>query len=293
MYNTNFCFSLIIDHNYAGQRKRIRRIFNWHTKEYIALPLPLIDHTYFSNVVVGMIVDTSVWPYAFKVIESSGIDTMIYDSTTYSWTYQLPPMGPNSPYYRRYGSANVASCKGVAFMVDYVDQIVLYDTKKDKWDLIKGPQYRLKKELCGIGSWNDRIFSSTYCMSENAMTIEIQELVDMAEPEWKEFAAMPGEMCSWLKDGVKNKLNLKIDMSFCSENLLIWAWDVYSTAFNSGLKRHVLCNLAHKTWVKLELPLLPLTDPGPGSWMMKSKLEEDEVMEEGMGTDKGKGKAHS
>ncbi len=171
------------------------------------------------------------------------------------------------------------------FIVDYNDQIVLYDIEKDKWDRVQGPTER-GSDLCGIGSWNDCVFASIHTISRTCLTCE---LVGMDNPEWKTLDAMPTQMYSWLIDGAEDYNGFRIEVSYCSKNLLIW------DLFNSSAKRFVLGNLAHKTWEKLELPRLPLTmdlqmnlEPWNPSMHLTLDMFNDGFKDKGKGKDKDK-----
>lgn len=239
-------------YGYAVGDSQIRRVFNLHTRVWITLP-PTAEETFNWHPFAGMIVDTSVRPYTFKVIQGSDdMGTQIYDSRSHTWATK-----PSRQYGMSPGGAMVAYCKGVVFIRCELDEIVIYDTEEDKWDGINGPPDGDSDDwIRGVGAWDDRIFHPS--VDPKQKVIRVWELADIAKQEWKEFDTMPGDLYSWLfyenSDPEVDYRDIQIRVSYCSEKLLIYGWYINDQDYFAKSDRFVLYNLASKAWEKLELP---------------------------------------
>jgi hypothetical protein len=149
-----------------------------------------------------------------------------------------------------------------------LDEIVIYDTEKDKWDGINPPEFGDSDDfLRGIGAWQSRVFTPS--VDPNQRVIRVWELVRPAEQQesWVEIDCMPGELYSWLfyenSDPPVDVRDLQILASYCDEHILVYAWVMDDEEYGARGDRFVLFNLATRTWQKLELPFGPITEQLP------------------------------
>jgi hypothetical protein len=243
--------------------ERVRKVFNLHTRLWLTLPPP-VEITLNSHPFTGMIVDTSVRPYAFQFIEGSDdVSTQIFNSWCNSWTTKSSQQYGMSP-----GHSTVAFCKGVLYIRCELDEIVIYDTEKDKWDGINPSEFGDSDDfLRGIGAWQWRVFTPS--VDPKQRVIRVWELVRPAEQQesWVEIDCMPGELYSWLfyenSDPQVDVRDVQILASYCDEHILVYAWYMDEDEYVATGERFVLFNLATRTWQKLEFPFGPITEQLP------------------------------
>ena len=77
------------------------------------------------------------------------------------------------------------------------------------------------------------------------------ELADHPGDDWKVFVP-PEDLCSWLVYADESTLMPGIHRKFCEEYLLVYA--IYETADENVAERFVMCNLATKSWERVQLP---------------------------------------
>ncbi|KAG0557737.1 hypothetical protein M758_11G149200 [Ceratodon purpureus] len=238
-----------------------RFVFNLHTRNKFTLPPP-IEQTLQLRPYSGMEVDTSVRPYAYKLMQGNDdAITQIYDSRTNTWTAKNSHQYGMSP-----GKAIAAFAKGVLFIRCELDEIVIYDTARDAWDGINPPPNGDSDDfLRGIGAWQDRIFHPS--VNPKQKVIRVWELTNLAEEEWTEVDTMPGELYSWLFYENSNPpvdyRDVQILASYCKEWILIYAWWIDDEEMIARGERFVMFNLVTKIWEKLELPFGPLGEHFP------------------------------
>lgn len=264
------------------------RVFDVHTRMVYALPdittvrvppLPVEEEEDYEEPLVGMIVDTSVKPYGFRVILGDElIGTRIYDSRSGSWTQKESTHEDSAIGNGARPGPVCAFSDGVLYirvwrMGGYgTFDLHCYDVRRDEWDfeLLPGIDEEEEEEwvFCDIGMWKDRLFMFGMRF-EPPCSIVAWELWkspdgfysppdDVYDGTWKRFACMPVELCSWMLAGEEEKLKrgwahefVDIKSRFCGEYVLL---------YNSGGRadfteeRAVMFNLDSMTWEKVELP---------------------------------------
>ncbi|KAG0619197.1 hypothetical protein M758_4G122800 [Ceratodon purpureus] len=230
-------------HKRAESRRQ--EVFNIHTRVRHQLPPPQLTR---AIPVVGMLVDTSVRPYGFKVIQGCGdLGTQIFDSKTNAWELRPSrlPAGIaarldsfRSDYdvaWSKHGSVN---CNGLLFIAtEDREEILVYNEKEDIWSTI----YARRDVWWGflsIGSWHGRLFDANL-LQVRSLTWDV---VNPSRHEWELYDRVPKD----LRDSLFNDNKvLKIVSDYSKNYVLICNnW----TAKEDCKKRILLYDLATKSW---------------------------------------------
>ncbi|KAG0630409.1 hypothetical protein M758_1G176200 [Ceratodon purpureus] len=178
--------------------RRRQEVFNIYTRVTHQLPPPQLTT---AIPVVGMLVDTSVRPYGFKVIQECGdLGTQIFDSNTNAWELRpsrlpagiaarLDSFRSMCPRCSHHSSVN---CNGLLFIAtEDRKEILVYNEKEDVWSTLCAPRnvgWRLELR---IGSWHGTLFSlqqrPTVCGST-------WDVVNPSRQEWEPYDRMPANL---------------------------------------------------------------------------------------------------
>ncbi|KAG0617981.1 hypothetical protein M758_4G029800 [Ceratodon purpureus] len=195
---------------------RRQEVFNIHTRVRHQLPPPL--QLTGGIPVVGMLVDTSVRPYGFKVIQGCGdLGTQIFDSKTNAWELRpsrLPAgiaarLDSFRPMYGGWSHHGSVNCNGLLFIATEVNkEILVYNEKEDVWSTLCGPGENGGR-CTGIGSWHGRLFQA------NRLTVcgLTWDVVNPSRHKWEPYDRMPADLRDWLLNDGKRPSNLVIDYS--------------------------------------------------------------------------------
>ncbi|KAG0579673.1 hypothetical protein KC19_4G115800 [Ceratodon purpureus] len=231
---------------------RRQEVFNIHTRVRHKLPPSQLTA---AIPVVGMLVDTSVRPYGFKVIQGCGdLGTQIFDSKTNRWELRpsrLPAgIAARLDSFRSdfdggwsyHGSVN---CNGLLFITTGdCDDILVYNEKDDVWSTLYWPRHVGWRFLC-IGSWHGRLFRA-----DAAQVLRLTwDVGNHSRHKWEPYDGKPKDLHDWLFNG-KNGLEVVIDYSK-NYFLICSRW----TTWEDRKNRIVLYDLATKSWKPLTFHL--------------------------------------
>lgn len=214
---------------------------------------------------MGMTVDTSVWPYTFQVILGDDvIETRIYDSSSNSWTYNLSYL--SEIYDATDQPPSCAHCHGFLYIRVWrwphgsgID-LHRYNFETETWTR-NSPSIPDDDgwQFCDIGAWQDRLLFFGVKKSQSSCAIIAFELSDRSSEEysWTVFDRMPEDLCLYMLAGQENfkfkDTSLGVmDMQsiFCDEYVLVYN----CVGWEEVTGRAVLYNLDRKTWEIVELP---------------------------------------
>ncbi|KAG0579696.1 hypothetical protein KC19_4G117500 [Ceratodon purpureus] len=225
---------------------RRQEVFNIHTRVRHKLPAPQLST---AIPVVGMLVDTSVRPYGFKVIQGCGdLGTQIFDSRTNAWELRPSrlPVGIaarldssrsksyDNPGLCKHGSVN---CNGLLFIrTEDCKEILVYNEKEDVWSTLRVPNYFVRR-FFSIGSWHGRLFNAGR-LGVCGLTWDV---VNPSRHKWEPYDQMPADVRDWLACG----LNFFLDCTDFSKNYLL----ICNRRTTEDCKiKIVLYDLATKSW---------------------------------------------
>ena len=219
--------------------------------------------------VFGLVVDRSVRPCAWKLVQGSvDTNTQIYDSRSNTWIIRpsrMPEEMFDAPYYlwRNHESNRtnpVAYGNGVLYIQRMNDILMYVMESADIWIrlqlswLLSKSSYGCFQHSC-IGAWQDRIFSLTVDeLDGHNCEIRVWELVGH---EWTEFSCMPVETCCWLNsasDHLFPPSEIQIRASHFNGYFLLHAWLFDDEGIIGKAERFALFNMATEVWQKLEMP---------------------------------------
>lgn len=256
---------------YSSDSNRIFRqlqlyVFDGHiNKEYLLPPLPRLKQELSWD---GMVVDTSVTPYTFKVIRGDmDLGTQIYDSESNNWTTT-----PSRPLRRK--PPHLTTCanfNGNLYIRSFApDIIAVYNLRQDVWSELQPPEQLPGCRTYGgsLGTWQGRLLSVVeHHNGERFDSVVVCELQEDSQ-EWKEYMYMPAEMYNrWFKGA-----DDLIWSSFCEEYVLVVAWLYRSGEFDQP-KAVCLCNLATRRWEMFH-------DPRDKGDLRRSELEASDGSED-------------
>lgn len=236
---------------------------------YYRLPTPLKSTTS-PCPVVGMLVDTSVRPFEFKLIQASvDLATQVYDSKTNSWEVRRSRITKAMSIYERVDFC--ASANGVLYMKDTkVHNILAYDINQDKWSVLREPPCGGCDSFDCIGTWHDRsatadpslpgpgvnegsavggrdrLFGYKACYDLRRVSVSLWELVDPAHQKWMKYSQMPAKLFSWLYYHGKQDGNVKAQpyASFCNNYVVVYSLKCR----RAEATRFVVFDLETKLW---------------------------------------------
>jgi hypothetical protein len=220
--------------------------------------------------VFGMVVDRSVRPCAWKLVQGSrDTNTQIFDSRSNTWIVRpsrMPEAMFDAHYYSIWRNSGtdqtnpVAYANGVLYIQRTKDILIYVMESADIWIQLQLPWPVPKCSygnvpLCFIGAWQERIFSLTvYRVDRHKRETRVWELVG---DEWTEFSCMPIETCCWLDSASDHPFppsGLQIRASYCNGFFLVHAWLIDNKRMICKAERFALFNMATKVWQKLEMP---------------------------------------
>ncbi|KAG0565065.1 hypothetical protein KC19_8G160800 [Ceratodon purpureus] len=223
---------------------RRQEVFNIHTRVRHKLPPPQLTT---AIPVVGMLVDTSVRPYGFKVVPGCGdLGTQIFDSKTNAWELRpsrlsaeivarLDSFRSMSPGLSHHGSGN---CNGLLFIAtEDREEILVYNEKEDVWSTLSG-RGDVRWSALSIGSWHGRLFSADH-IRVRGLTWDV---VNPSRHEWELYDRMPADLREWLFNDFKF---LKVVIDYSKNYVLIC--NNWTTEEDCKYKI-VLYDLATKSW---------------------------------------------
>ena len=255
------------------------RVFDLNTRVVTTVPRSpksINAYGWHRRAVFGMIIDRSVRPYAWKLVQGSeDANTQIYDSRSNSWIVRPSWMLHNEVLkvaagffsqgnVRQFHQTGVAyTSDGVVYIQCLPEDILVYDMKPaDAWMSIKLPLVPSKLFLAGIGAWQDRVFTLSQDCDEDEQTIRVWELVDVAKQEWTEFSCTPVEFWCWIdSDGGDDpplQAAMQIRASFCKEYILVHSWLRNEERMSCKAQIFALFNMATKIWQKVDMPFGPI-----------------------------------
>lgn len=211
--------------------------------------LPVEEEEDYEDPLIGMTVDTSVKPFAFRVILADEvIGTRIYDSRSGFWTHKPSTYEYSAPvewtqscaHYDGFLYIRVWGAHGAAF------DLHTYNLERDEWDCQVPGIPEDVWGFCDIGVWRDRLF--VFGMKFGPV-LTVWELSNHFEDPWTFFDCMPGDLCSWIMTGEEDQY-VNIQSKFCGEYVLVYN----CVGLEDATERAVLYNLDRKTWEKVELP---------------------------------------
>ncbi|KAG0579682.1 hypothetical protein KC19_4G116600 [Ceratodon purpureus] len=234
---------------------RRQEVFNIHTRVRHKLPPSQLTT---AIPVVGMLVDTSVRPYGFKVIQGCGdLGTQIFDSRTNAWELRpsrlpagiaarLDSFRSGSPHWSYHGSVN---CNGLLFIAcDDGDKILVYNEKEDIWSTLYASRRDAWWSFLSIGSWHGRLFKAYRVIDGIDLTWDLT-WVNPSRHEWELYDQMPANLCDWLFKDYKFS---KVVLDYCRNYILI-CYDL--TSQEDSKTKIVLYDLATKSWKKFTFRL--------------------------------------
>lgn len=237
---------------YSSDCNRIFRelqlyVFDGHTnKEYLLPPLPRLQQEFSWN---GMVVDTTVTPYTFKIIRGdTDFGTQIYDSVCNKWT-----TNPARPYRKK--PPHLTTCanfNGNLYIRSVApDFIMVYNLQKAVWSELQPPEQLPGCRTYGgsLGTWQNRLLTVVeHHNGERFDSVVVCEL-QAGSQDWREYIYMPSEFYNrWFKCA-----DDLIWSSFCGEYLLVVAWHYRSGEYDQP-KAVCLCNLATRRWEMFNAP---------------------------------------
>ncbi|KAG0628657.1 hypothetical protein M758_1G043400 [Ceratodon purpureus] len=246
-------------------------VYNIHTRaKHLVPPAPGSGVKYFYEIngmmhmrppalgsevyISGMMVDTSVKPYTFKLVVSyrNGEETQIYDSASRLWSLHpnSKPHSNSSVPLPRNDSLFLTMChKGSMYMSSnyWGGSIFVYSMEEDEWTIVRGvPTRALGRPF--LGAWDDRIFAVVHEILDLrdgvVGNVVVWEQVDGTQHEWVEYARCPKAQCEQILAHCTSFFNESSDLVtvFCEEYVLTQHW--------SGLRSYdlVLFNLKSREW---------------------------------------------
>ncbi|KAG0579685.1 hypothetical protein KC19_4G116900 [Ceratodon purpureus] len=229
---------------------RRQEVFNIHTRVRHKLPPTQLST---AIPVVGMLVDTSVRPYGFKVIQGCGdLGTQIFDSKTNVWELRPSrlPVGIaarldssrsnsyDNPGWCKHGSVN---CNGLLFIeTKDCEEVLVYNEKEDVWSTFRAPNY-FESRFLSIGSWHGRLFNA-YRRGVCGLRWDV---VNPSRHEWEPYDRMRADPRDWLTCEILESFIVGIDYS---KNYVLICYGL--TTKEDCKIRIVLYDLATKSWKK-------------------------------------------
>lgn len=221
-------------------------VFDAHiNKEYVLPPLPRLEQELSWD---GMVVDTTVAPYAFKVIRGdTEFGTQIYDSVCKRWTSNTSRPLRQKPRHL----TTCANFNGNLYIRSVnPDYIMVYNLTNAIWSELQPPE-RLPgcRTQSSLGTWQGLLLTvAEHHNGDRFDSVVICELEAQSQ-QWREYIFMPAGMYRRWFTGAEDI----IWASFCGEYVLLVAWQNWCGEYNQP-KAMCVCDLASRRWEMFNTP---------------------------------------
>jgi hypothetical protein len=233
-----------------------RGVFNVHTQTWHVIPEAPNKSDTIS--VCGLIVDTIVKPFTFKLIEGClDIATQIYDSQTKSWSVTSSRLLADYENLAYDGEYTCVCRNGTIYISVHENVVLKYSLIDDLWTTLEFPAVITPIEHNTLGVWESRIFTVRESLEDQPVTV--WEIVNEETQEWVEYANMPDELYQWMfehdfpfsrEDDHDEQFECNYLRTFFRDGYILFCFWTWYTATANAL---VLFNMATKEWMKVDL----------------------------------------
>lgn len=239
---------------YTVPQTKQLKVFNIHSRIWNTLN----RYNPSKKLVFGMYVDTSMWPYVWKIILGGiGFEcTQIYNSSTNKWS--IKGSGLHASFNRAH-QKGMACSKNILY-IQYCNIILTYDLEKDVWSVLNVPILTPRGSfiLAGIGAWQGHVFVlANECVRELTLSICVWEY-EVTNQGWVVYSWMPFELYVW----VTNYADVRLHVSYCTGYFVVYVWVCHETGPGVEVGKFVQFNLASKEWTKAQLPYDAIENSG-------------------------------